>query len=60
MIANVLQLILIVLVLAAWRFGVLWFSPFREDGRRRLGAGRVSRMRATAHAAIAERFGIGG
>lgn len=66
-----LHLALFVLLLIAWRIGVLWFRPFRRHARcegrgckrcsggekRRLGAGRVQRARQTLHEAIADRIG---
>lgn len=45
--------VLLVLVLTAWRVGILWFRPFHPvTGKRRLGAGRVQRARMSLHRAL--------
>ena len=55
MLAHVVHAVLFALILIAWRIGVLWFSPFK-DGKRRLGAGRVAKVRASLRRSVRERW----
>lgn len=66
-----LHVALFLLLLAAWRIGVLWFRPFKQHSRckgrgckrcsggqrLRLGARRVQRARQNLTAALSARIG---
>jgi hypothetical protein len=67
----ILHLVLLALLLAAWRILLVLFRPFKKHGRcagrgckrcsggrkRRLGAKRVARAYQSARAAISDRLG---